>query len=50
MVIFGHSNRNDMDLRYDEADEGDLIVAFDKIGAYLEDSNYQSQDRTKKGS
>ena len=46
MVIFGHSNSNDMDLRYDTVDEGDLIDAIDKIETFLQNSHY----RTKKSS
>ena len=46
MVIFGHSNSNDMDLRYDTVDEGDRIDAIDKIDTFLQNSHY----RTKKGS
>jgi hypothetical protein len=35
MTMFGHSNPDDMDLRYDTVDEGDLLDAVDKIEAYL---------------
>jgi len=41
MVIFGHSNPNDMDLRYDTVDEEDMIDAIDKVELFLQDSNYQ---------
>lgn len=37
MVIFGHSNSNDMDLRYDTVDEDDLIDAIDRVELYLQE-------------
>jgi hypothetical protein len=48
MVIFGHSNGNDMDLRYDTVDEGDLMDAIDKIETDLEDSHSHSHYCIKK--
>jgi len=50
MVIFGHSNPNDMDLRYDTVDEEDLIDAIDKIETFLKSSYYRSYYDTKKSS
>ena len=47
MVIFGHSNPNDMDLRYDTVDDEDMIDAIDKIETYLENSYYRSYYDTK---
>ena len=44
MVIFGHSNPSDMDLRYDTPDQGDMIDAIDKIETFLKNSH----DNTKK--
>ncbi|MGB5747862.1 MAG: hypothetical protein WBM69_12820 [Desulfobacterales bacterium] len=39
MVIFGHSNPNDMDLRYDTLDQGDMIDAIDKNETFLKNSH-----------
>ena len=33
-LYFGHSNSNDMDLRYDTVDEGNLIEAIDTVGLF----------------
>ena len=41
MVIFGHSNSNDMDSRYDTVDEEDLIDAIDRVELFLQNSHYQ---------
>ena len=49
-VIFGHSNPNDMDLRYDTVDEEDMIDAIDKIETFLKSSYYRSYYDTKKSS
>ena len=35
MVIFGHSNSNDMDFRYDTVDAADLLSAIDKYEEYV---------------
>ena len=35
MVIFGHSDGNDMDSRYDTVDGVDLLAAVDKREGYL---------------
>ena len=35
MVIFGHSDGNDMDSRYDTIDRADLLDAVDKLEEYL---------------
>jgi len=37
MVIFGHTDGNDMDSRYDKVDEGDLIDAIDRVESYLQE-------------
>jgi len=37
MVMFGHSDSNDMDLRYDRIDNQDLLAAADQIEAFLDD-------------
>lgn len=47
MVIFGHSNSNDMDSRYDTVDEEDLIDAIDRVELFLQDSHYQKIVTTK---
>ena len=48
MVIFGHSGSDDIDLRYDTVDEGDLLNAIDKGELFLENNHYFSQYGTKK--
>jgi integrase len=41
MVIFGHTDGNDMDSHYDTMDEGDLIDAIDRVELYLRKIEYQ---------
>ena len=48
MVIFGHSNSNDMDLRYDTVDEDDLINAIDRVEMYLQASEKQENSQYQK--
>ncbi len=36
MVIFGHTNPDDMDSRYDIVDESDLLIAVDRIEVFLQ--------------
>ena len=48
MVMFGHSNSNDMDLRYDIVDETDLLNAVDQVEAYLQNVDHSVDQETKK--
>lgn len=46
--MFGHSNSNDMDLRYDIVDETDLLNAVDQVEAYLQNVDHPVDQETKK--
>lgn len=47
MVIISHSIPNDMDLRYDTLDQGDMIDAIDKIESFLKNSHYNTKKALK---
>ena len=48
MVIFGHTNPDDMDSRYDIVDESDLLTAVDQIEVFLQNSHYRSHYDARK--
>lgn len=48
MIMFGHSNSNDMDLRYDIVDETDLLNAIEQIEAYLQNVDHLVDQEEKK--
>ena len=48
MVIVGHSNSKDLDLRYDTVDEDDLINAIDRVEMYLQASEKQENSQYQK--
>jgi hypothetical protein len=50
MVIFGHSNPDDMDSRYDIVDEGDLLTAVDQVEAFLQSVDHSVDQGQKNGS
>ncbi len=50
MVIFGHSNPDDMDSRYDIVDESDLLTAVDQIEAFLRNVDQSVDQAQKNGS
>ena len=50
MVIFGHSNPDDMDSRYDIVDESDLLAAVDRIEAFLRNVDQNVDQAQKNGS
>ncbi|MFC1880648.1 tyrosine-type recombinase/integrase [Thermodesulfobacteriota bacterium] len=47
MTMFGHSNPDDMDLRYDTVDEEDMIDAIDRVELFLQNSYYSKIVTTK---
>jgi integrase len=47
MFIFGHSNGNDMNFRYDTIDDQDLLTAVDQLEAFLQNVD-QSVDHNEK--
>ena len=47
MFIFGHTNPDDMDSRYDIVDESDLLTAVDQIEVFLQSVD-QDVDQTQK--
>ena len=49
MVMMGHTDGNDMDLRYDTVDEGDLRDAVDRLGLFFQNSDQTVTKGTKKG-
>jgi integrase len=49
-AIFGHSNPDDMDLRYDRIDNADLIDAIDKLENYLNPPEVKTESRSKSDS
>jgi integrase len=48
MIIFGHSDGNDMDSHYDTVDEGDLIDAIDRVELYVQEIGYQKNSHYQK--
>jgi integrase len=47
MVIMGHSDVNDMNMRYDRIDQSDLIKAIDRFERYLLNWKKEKQGSNK---
>jgi len=49
-VIMGHSDGNDMNLRYDRVDHSDLIEAIDRLENYLNPAEVETEVNSKSDS
>jgi hypothetical protein len=48
MFIFGHSNGNDMDFRYDTIDDSDLLTCVDQLEDFLQNVDQNVDQNEKK--